>query len=108
LFGLVSYITELRNKELAVRLACGAQPREIVWRVGIAILIPVGGGLLVGLAAAWLMQELIEAFMFGWTSSRLYASGLVISTTLLVAASAIVRPVLRVLQMDLSLVLKES
>src|SRR5262249_48712944 len=64
LYGLVSYTTLLRRHELGLRVALGAQRRNILWLVirqgtGLALL-----GVIVGLAGALAFTRLLGSLLF--------------------------------------------
>ena len=87
LYGALSYSVTLRQRELGVRSALGASPRDIValiLRQGLAV---TGVGLGLGLVAAVGLSRLLEKMLFGVTpldpAAFLLAPGL-----LLLAASA--------------------
>ena len=65
LFGVLSYSVAQRTREIGVRTALGARPSDIVLLVlrhGLAI---TAVGLVVGLAAAFWLVQLIGSFLFG-------------------------------------------
>jgi putative ABC transport system permease protein len=63
-YELVSYSVEQRTREIGVRMAFGAQSRNIRWmamKEGVAIII-VGGGF--GLAMSFAFMRLIRAYLY--------------------------------------------
>ena len=56
-FGLVAYLAESRRREFGVRLALGATPSSLVRHGVRSAIVPVGGGVAVGLLlAVWLAR----------------------------------------------------
>jgi len=67
IYGLMAYSVEQRTQEIGIRLALGAQAtqvRRMVVRQGMWLAIV---GVVVGLAAAFGLSRLMEAFLFGVT-----------------------------------------
>ena len=65
IYGVVSYSASRRTQEIGVRMALGAQRRDILRLVvghGLAL---VGGGLALGLVAAFGLSRLIGSLLFG-------------------------------------------
>ena len=65
IYGLLAYSVQQRTQELGIRLALGAEPREIrriVLRQGAVL---VGTGVAVGLAAAFYLSSWLSSFLFG-------------------------------------------
>jgi predicted permease len=65
ILGLMSYVVRQRQREIGVRLALGAEPREVVWMIvkrgmRYAVLGTVLGGVIAALEARWL-----ESLLFG-------------------------------------------
>jgi putative ABC transport system permease protein len=69
LYGVIAYVAAQQVPELAIRMALGAQPRDVlrmVLRKG-AVLALVGIGL--GLAAAFAITRLLASLLYGLTAS---------------------------------------
>jgi putative ABC transport system permease protein len=64
IYGVMSYATGQRARELSIRIALGAQRREIIRLVLVSGLKPAGAGIVVGLAAAFALSRLIETLLF--------------------------------------------
>ncbi|MGO8792319.1 MAG: ADOP family duplicated permease [Terriglobia bacterium] len=64
LYGLLSFLVTQRTKELGVRLALGAQRREITVMVMSQGLRLVAAGLIVGLGGAWALTRFLAALLF--------------------------------------------
>jgi putative ABC transport system permease protein len=65
LFGIVSYQTSQRTREIGIRVALGAQAREIAWLVLTGALKVVAVGLAFGILLASLLSTTLERFLFG-------------------------------------------
>ena len=65
LFGLLSYTVSLRRRELAIRMAVGAEPRDVRWLVvrhGMAL---VGMGVAAGVVASLALSRVLAGLLFG-------------------------------------------
>lgn len=65
LYGVVSYAASQRTQEIGVRMALGAQPRDILTLVVGQGVWLVGVGLAVGLLAAFGVGRLLRSMLFG-------------------------------------------
>ena len=65
LYGLLAYSVAARSKEIGIRVALGAQPRNVitlVLRQGVGLVVV---GILMGLAGAAALARLVEGMLFG-------------------------------------------
>lgn len=65
LHGVAAYTAARRTPEIGLRLALGAGQAHVFGLVFRQVLLPVGGGLLVGLAASWPASRAIESLLYG-------------------------------------------
>jgi predicted permease len=68
-YGLLAYTIAQRRREMGIRLAMGAAPRQIVGLVLRGVLKPVFAGLLLGLVAAASVTSALQSFLFGVTAT---------------------------------------
>lgn len=68
LFGVVSHNVARRTKEIGVRLALGADARDVVWLIVKETLAWLGVGITLGAAASLAASRLIANQLFGVTS----------------------------------------
>ena len=61
LFGVLSYLVEQRTREIGVRMALGATPREVTRLILAQTIRPVGAGMLIGAGAAAGLAALLLA-----------------------------------------------
>jgi putative ABC transport system permease protein len=64
IYGVMAYAIGQRARELSIRLALGAQRREIVWLVLAGGMKPALIGIAIGLAAAFELSRLVENLLF--------------------------------------------
>ena len=65
IFGVMNYSVALRTRELGLRLAVGAQPRQVLLLVLKQGLLLTVLGVVVGLAAAFALTRLLSGLLFG-------------------------------------------
>jgi putative ABC transport system permease protein len=64
LYGVISYLVNQRTQEIGIRMALGAQARDITHMVLKQAMILVLTGVAIGLAAAWLSTKLMARLLF--------------------------------------------
>jgi len=64
-YGVVNYTVSRQARDIGIRIAIGASGRRILGSVVGDMLVPIGAGLVAGAIAAWLLADLVEAFMYG-------------------------------------------
>jgi putative ABC transport system permease protein len=65
LYGLIAYSVAERTSEIGLRLALGAQPKDVLWMVigqGLRLVLI---GIAVGLAGALALSQLLRQFLYG-------------------------------------------
>jgi ABC-type antimicrobial peptide transport system permease subunit len=68
-YGVMSYAVRQRTQEIGIRIALGAQRRDILSMVGRQGLVIVTAGLTVGLLAAFAVGRLVSDFLVGIAST---------------------------------------
>jgi ABC-type antimicrobial peptide transport system permease subunit len=68
IYGVISYAVSQRRREIGIRLALGAQPRELRGMFVRSGLMLAGLGVAIGLAAAVGLMRLMNSLLFGITS----------------------------------------
>jgi putative ABC transport system permease protein len=100
LYAVTAYSVSQRTQEIGLRLVLGAQPGEVVWLFLRRALALVGVGLVIGLAGAFGVGQLLQSLLVG-TSARdvsvLFSIALVM---ILVAATACAWPARRATRLD--------
>jgi putative ABC transport system permease protein len=106
LFGVLAYMVAQRSREIGVRTALGARPRDIVnlvVRQGLAIVL---AGLAVGLAVAFAFVKSLSTFLYGVTAYDALSFTTVPIVLLLVAGVACLVPARRAASVDAVRVLR--
>ena len=65
IFGVMNYSVALRTREIGLRLAVGAQPRQVLLLILKQGLLLTVVGVVVGLAAAFALTRLLTGLLFG-------------------------------------------
>jgi ABC-type antimicrobial peptide transport system permease subunit len=89
LYGVVSYAVGHRMREVAVRMALGADAGSIRGQVVTRSLVPVGAGLVVGLGLAWATGRFASSLLYQVSTTDPVSYGgtaVVLVLTALVAA----------------------
>jgi ABC-type antimicrobial peptide transport system permease subunit len=63
--GLVSYLVAQRTKEIGIRLALGASDRQVLASVLRQLATPVGAGVILGIAAAAGVSQILRRELYG-------------------------------------------
>lgn len=90
IYCTVSYAVSQRQQEIGVRLAIGAQPRDIAWFVIRQVVAPASAGLLVGVGGAFAAATLTRHELYGvspfdpWTYGA--SAGVVLASAILACA----------------------
>jgi predicted permease len=82
LYGVMSYATGQRTRELGIRIALGAQGRAVLWLVIRQGMMLALLGLLLGLAGAWALTRLMTSVLYGVSATDIVTFA---SVTLLLA-----------------------
>ena len=83
LFGLLSYTVGRRTREIGVRVALGAQRRQIVSLVLRDVAGPIGFGLATGLGGAFVVLAAFRSLLFGIRSADAFVTGTAVALFLL-------------------------
>jgi putative ABC transport system permease protein len=99
-YGVVSYLVAQRKQELAVRVALGATPRDVLWLVLQQGLKMAVVGAAIGMCGAWALRPLMGRFLFGISPADpvTFAGAAIFLLGVAAAASAI--PGVRVMRLD--------
>ena len=100
LFGVLSYTVAQRSREIGVRAALGAQPRDIVGLVVWQSLRIAGAGLAAGLLCAFWLAGTLQKFLYGLTPHDASTFGEVALLLIVVAAVASYIPARRAARVD--------
>jgi putative ABC transport system permease protein len=108
LYGVLAFVAAQRRREIGVRMALGATPRDIVVdMVGHGLQL-TAAGITVGLALAFATTRLIDALLFGTSPTDLPTFAAVATLLVLIAAAASLIPALRASRVDPIAALRED
>jgi len=100
LFGVTSYAVEQRTREIGIRNALGASPKSTVWLVFRDVALMVGGGVVVGLVAAFWLTRLLENQLYGVSPGDLSTRATMVLALVVAAVAATVIPAWRAVRVD--------
>jgi putative ABC transport system permease protein len=100
IFGVTSYLVALRSREIGIRMAVGAEPRDI-WKMVVGQnLMLVGIGIAFGLAGAFALTRLLQGLLFGVRPSDPSTLAVVAGALALAALTASILPAWRAAKVD--------
>ena len=100
IYGLMAYAVTQRRREIGVRMALGAEPRDVLRLVLARALRIVVAGLIVGLAGAAGVTHVLQTFLFGVTPTDPIAFTIVTLLLLAVGLMAAWLPARRATRID--------
>ena len=99
IYGVLSYVTAQRTQELGVRAALGASALDLMRLVVLGGVVPVGAGILLGLAGSLLLTRVMQSLLFETTPTdpaTMIGVGLILTTVALAACYVPARRAARV------------
>lgn len=108
LYGVMSFLVAQRTREIGIRMALGAVPREVllgVLRTGAAL---TGAGILAGLAVAFVATRFLTGLLFGVAPADALTFTVAPLLLALVALAACAVPSLRAARLDPLTALRED
>ena len=100
IFGVMNYSVALRTREIGLRLAIGAQPRQVLLLVLKQGLLLTVVGLILGLAAAFALTRLLTGLLFGVQAADASTFATISVLLLLVSLFACYLPARRAMRID--------
>jgi ABC-type antimicrobial peptide transport system permease subunit len=107
-FGLASYTVSKRLRELSIRVALGAQAKQILSSALGRMLIVLGSGAVVGMVLGVAASRLLSAIVYQASAQDPFILVAVAFTVLLTGSLSVAGPVRRVLHVDPANLLREQ
>jgi len=106
IYGTVAYIVVLRTREVGIRMAIGAQRRNVLSLIIGETLRPVLAGLISGILLAAAASYALRGFLYGLNGADSASSILVSTLFLLIALAASYMPARRAVRIDPNVALR--
>lgn len=108
IFGLASYTVSKRMRELSIRVALGAQAKQILLAALGRMLLLLGCGSVVGIALGAAASRLLSAIVYQASAQDPVVLGCVAGTMVLTGLLSVAGPVRRALRIDPAVLLREQ
>ncbi|MCI0402319.1 MAG: ABC transporter permease, partial [Acidobacteria bacterium] len=100
LYGVMSYATAWRTREIGIRMALGARAVDVIRLVMRETMLLVGAGVVIGLGAAFAATRLVTSLLFGLSPTDPLTIALAVLLILIVGAVAGYLPARRAARVD--------
>ena len=100
IYGLMAYAVTQRRREIGVRMALGAERRDVLRLVLMRALRVVAAGVVLGLAGAFAVTRVLQTFLFGVTPTDPIAFTVVTLALIAVGMTAAWLPARRATRID--------
>jgi ABC-type antimicrobial peptide transport system permease subunit len=100
LYGVMAHSVARRVREIGIRMALGAQMREVLWLILREVTWMVGIGALVGLPVAFFLTRLVTTYLYGLTPQDPLSIIGSVALLLAITAAAGLIPALRATRVD--------
>lgn len=107
-FGLASYTVSKRMRELSIRVALGAQAKQVLSTALGRMLILLAAGSVAGMLLGVAASRLLSAIVYQATAQDPFVLAAVALTLLLTGALSVAGPVRRALHLDPVILLREQ
>jgi ABC-type antimicrobial peptide transport system permease subunit len=107
-FGLASYTVSKRLRELSIRVALGAQAKQILSTALGRMLILLGSGSVVGIVLGVAASRLLSAIVYQASAQDPFVLAAVAFTMVLTGSLSVAGPVTRVLHLDPANLLRQE
>jgi predicted permease len=108
LYGVMSYAMSRRTGEIGIRMALGAQPRDIRWLALRGSLRLIGAGVVVGIPVALAAGSLVRGLLYGMSSTDPWVLALSALAMIAVGLLAGWLPAARAARVDPNLALRQG
>jgi putative ABC transport system permease protein len=108
LYGVLAFIVAQRRREIGVRMALGAQPRDVIADVMGQGLRLAGYGVAAGIALALMVTRLLRSLLFGTSPTDVVTFAAVATLLVVIAAAASLVPALRASRVDPLIALRDD
>jgi ABC-type antimicrobial peptide transport system permease subunit len=108
LYGVLSYVVNQRRREVGIRVALGAEPRQVIELVAKQGLLPVALGIAAGLGAAMAAARLLAAGLYEMSPNDPLVYMSVTGILVLTVIAAIAVPARRAATVDPVIALREE
>jgi hypothetical protein len=106
IYGVTSFVTSQRTREIGVRLAMGASPASVLRLLLNDSLRPIAAGLLCGMGLTLLAGRAFRGVMYGLTAHDPLSLAAAVAILLTAAATAVYLPIRRASRLDPATVLR--
>lgn len=100
IYGVVGFLVAQQTREIGVRMALGAMPRDVLKMVLLNVARWTIGGAVLGLLGAWFCARLLESLLFEVRTHDPFLLGLALCVLLAVAFFAAWIPARRAMRVD--------
>ena len=108
LYGILAYFVSRRQQEIGLRMALGADSRQVIWLVVRRVVPTIAIGLITGIALSWSAGALVRSLLYGVPAFDLSVETPATALLLAIGIAGSAVPTFRAIRVDPSSALRQD
>jgi hypothetical protein len=108
LYGILAYFVSARRREIGLRMALGAESRQVIWLVSRRVIPALGTGVIAGALLSWLAGTWVRNLLYGVQPFDPWSASTALVLLLAIGIAAAAAPAFRAVRVDPASTLRQE